>query len=147
MKKYFNVLGIQIPRIVFLITGYFFTLYGLFTEQHLTFQWSSSFYCGLFIIAMYYIFSWIENRMGDNKMKTATKDTDEEEKIARVRGMTLKEHLNDIYPNDNENGFGKNNDGELMTDDEEEEMFEEWKRKKNKLHEQQEQIEEQVEIW
>ena len=144
MKKYFNVLGIQIPKIVFLIIGYFFTLYGLFTGQHLTFQWSSSFYCGLFIIAMYYIFSWIENRMDDNEIETVTKDTEEEEKIARARDMTLQEHLNDIYPNDDENGFGKNNDGELMTDEEEEEMFEEWRHKKNKM---QEQVEEQVEIW
>ena len=144
MKKYFNVLGIQIPKIVFLIAGYFFTLYGLLTKQHLTFQWSSFFYCGLFIIAMYYIFNWIENKRDDNEMETVTKNSDEEEKIARTRGMTLQEHLNDIYPDDDENGFGEDNNGELMTDEEEKKVFKEWKRKKDKM---QQQIKEQVEIW
>ena len=60
-KKYIDILGFRIPKLVFLIMGYVFTLYGLFTGQHKPFYWASPFYCGLGIIAMYYLFDFIED--------------------------------------------------------------------------------------
>ena len=62
-KKYIDILGFRIPKLVFLIMGYVFTLYGLFTGQHKPFYWASPFYCGLGIIAMYYLFDFIEDKI------------------------------------------------------------------------------------
>ena len=79
------------------------------------------------MMAIYYIRK--DKIRGVNKKMD---DTDEDEKIAKARGMTLQEY-NDEY-----------GDGELMTNEEEKKVFKEWKAKKDKL---QEQVEEQVEIF
>ena len=78
------------------------------------------------IIAIYYIrkdkFKMIKNKMIN---------TNEDEKIAKTRGITLQEYYDE---------YG---DGELMTDDDEKKVFNEWKNKKDELRE----TKKQVEIW
>ena len=78
------------------------------------------------IIAIYYIrkdkFKVIKNKMIN---------TNEDEKIAKTRGITLQEYYDEY------------SDGELMTDDDEEKVFNEWKNKKDELQE----TKKQVEIW
>ena len=78
------------------------------------------------IIAIYYIrkdkFKVIKNKMIN---------TNEDAKIANTRGITLQEYYDE---------YG---DGELMTDDDEKKVFNEWKNKKDELQENKK----QVEIW
>ena len=78
------------------------------------------------IIAIYCIrkdkFKVIKNKMIN---------TNEDEKIAKTRGITLQEYYDE---------YG---DGELMTDDDEKKVFNEWKNKKDELQE----TKKQVEIW
>ena len=78
------------------------------------------------IIAIYYIrkdkFKVIKNKMIN---------TNEDEKIAKTRGITLQEYYDEY------------SDGELMTDDDENKVFNEWKNKKDELQE----TKKQVEIW
>ena len=78
------------------------------------------------IIAIYYIrkdkFKMIKNKMIN---------TNEDEEIAKTRGITLQEYYDEY------------SDGELMTDDDEKKVFNEWKNKKDELRE----TKKQVEIW
>ena len=64
-------------------------------------------------------------------MKNKIINTREDNKIAKTRGITLQE-FHDEY-----------SDGELMTNDEEKKVFNEWKNKKDELHD----TKKQVEIW
>ena len=77
-------------------------------------------------IAIYYI---RKSKIKIMKNKIITVDEDNE--IAKTRGITLQEY-HDEY-----------SDGELMTDDEEKKVFNEWKNKKDELHD----TKKQVEIW
>ena len=77
-------------------------------------------------IAIYYI---RKNKIKIMKNKIISVDEDNE--IAKTRGITLQEY-HDEY-----------SDGELMTDEEEKKVFNEWKNKKDELHD----TKKQVEIW
>ena len=56
---------------------------------------------------------------------------DEDKKIAKTRGITMQEYYDEY------------SEGELMTDKEEEEVFKDWKNKKEELQN----TKKQVEIW
>ncbi len=77
-------------------------------------------------IAIYYI-----RKSKIKIMKNKIITTDEDNEIAKTRGITLQEY-HDEY-----------SDGELMTDEEEKKVFNEWKNKKDELHD----TKKQVEIW